>query len=50
MGEQKSKGEDVKISYASVKIKGEWKLWEEIEKELNKEDIGEEARGIVEKR
>ncbi|KMQ86280.1 hypothetical protein RF55_14763 [Lasius niger] len=55
MKEQKSKGENVKAGYARIKIKEEWKLWEEIEKELNRADreegrreMGEREKGIGE--
>ncbi|XP_070163512.1 golgin subfamily A member 6-like protein 22 [Polyergus mexicanus] len=43
--EQRSKGEDVKAGYARVRIKGVWKTWEDIERDLNKEDM-REGEGI----
>lgn len=47
--EQRNKGEDVKAGYARVRIKGVWKSWEDIERDLNKEDM-REGEGGVDKR
>lgn len=37
--EKRSKGEDVKVGYARVRIKGIWKPWAEIEKNMGKKVV-----------
>lgn len=42
--EKRSKGEDIKVGYARVRIKGIWKAWTEIEKDMRKEEVEKERQ------
>lgn len=47
--EQREKGEVIKIGRGKVRIKEKWIFWDEIEKDLEKEEEGRRERSVEEK-
>lgn len=43
MRENRYSGKELKIGLGKVRINGEWKYWEEIERELNNKNKAEEG-------